>query len=92
MGKQPKSSTQNTFPPWLMESLKPLIGGATSNAAQFMQQGQNVLQGRPAGGGAPPVAGPQGGGGGFSPETMGLLMRNIAGGPSKGGRRATRSK
>ena len=29
MGKQPTSTTQNTFPPWLMKALQPLMGGAS---------------------------------------------------------------
>ncbi|MCK5481313.1 MAG: hypothetical protein KAJ06_09205 [Gammaproteobacteria bacterium] len=52
MGKQPTSTTQNTFPPWLMKALQPLMGGAAENMQQFMGQGFNVLQGRPAGEGA----------------------------------------
>jgi hypothetical protein len=33
-----------------MQALKPLIGGAASGAADFGAQGQNILQGMPAGG------------------------------------------
>lgn len=66
MGKQPTSTTQNTFPPWLMKALQPLMGGAAENMQQFMGQGFNVLQGRPPGaapGYTPPTrAGSQRGG------------------------------
>ena len=78
MGKQPKSTTQNTFPPWLMKSLQPLISGATRAASGHMAGGQNVLH--PGGGG-----GAQQGGGNFDPRLLDLLNRNIAGGPAKGG-------
>lgn len=88
MGKQPSSSTQNTFPPWLMQSLRPLVGGAAGNAANFMAQGQNVLQGMPAGG-----AGQPGRGGGNphinpkDPAMMNLLAQVGGAGKTKGGRR-----
>jgi hypothetical protein len=47
MGKQPSSTTQNTFPPWLSAALNPLISNATKNMGQFGAQGFNVLQGQP---------------------------------------------
>jgi len=45
MGKEQKSSTQNTFPPWLMNALRPLIEQQTQNMGTFSNQGFNVLQG-----------------------------------------------
>jgi hypothetical protein len=88
MGKQPTSSTQNTFPPWLMKALQPLIGGAASGAADFGAQGRNILQGLPAGG-----AGQAGGGGGNpyigmqnpkDPALMNLLGQIGGAGKTKG--------
>jgi len=82
MGKQPKSTTQNTFPPWLMSALQPLIGGATKNAGTLMNQGMNVLQGQPHGG---PPAAPQVGPGGGKGIDMQALMQQIGGaGRTKG--------
>jgi len=45
--KNPKSETQQTFPPWLEQMLKPLIGNSVGRLNQFSQQGNNVLQGKP---------------------------------------------
>jgi hypothetical protein len=78
------STTQNTYPPWLMSALQPLIGGATRNMGQFMNQGFNVLQGRDPNAGAP-----QGGGGGgrFDPNFLAQLAQGISAAPTRRGRR-----
>lgn len=60
MGKQPTSTTKKEIPEWLAASLKPLLSGSAANLAQFSQQGNNILQGRPAG--DPSQAGPAPGG------------------------------
>jgi hypothetical protein len=46
MGKDSKSSTQNTYPAWLMAALKPLMEGSAARMGEFQSQGYNVLQGR----------------------------------------------
>ena len=50
MGKEPTSSTEKIIPDWLAASLKPLLSQSASGLARFGAQGQNILQGRPAGG------------------------------------------
>jgi hypothetical protein len=45
MGKSPETTTQNTFPPWLMSALKPLISNSAKNMGTFANQGFEVLQG-----------------------------------------------
>ena len=45
--KNPKSETQQTFPPWLEKMLQPLIGNSVGRLNEFSAQGNNVLQGRP---------------------------------------------
>lgn len=47
MGKDSTSTTQNTYPQWLMEALQPLMQGSAARMAEFQSQGSNVLQGRP---------------------------------------------
>ena len=47
MGKQSKSTTQNTYPQWLSAILEPYIGGSVARNQEFQGQGYNVLQGRP---------------------------------------------
>ena len=53
MGKTPTSSTEKVIPEWLSSALKPLLSGSASNLAQFSAQGNNVLQGHPAGAAGP---------------------------------------
>lgn len=47
MGKTSKSTTQNTYPQWLMDALQPLMRGSTQRLGEFQAQGHNILQGRP---------------------------------------------
>lgn len=46
MGKPKQSTTENTFPPWLMQALQPLMRASTENMLNFQSQGQQVLQGK----------------------------------------------
>jgi len=87
--KGPKTSTtQNTYPPWLMSALQPLIGGATRNMGQFMNQGFNVLQGRDpnAAQGGGPGTGPGAGAGRFDRDALAKLAQNISAAPKRGRR------
>jgi hypothetical protein len=82
--KGPKTSTtQNTYPPWLQAALQPLIQGATQNMGTFMNQGFNVLQGRPAGDGAMPSSRP-GRGGGHGRMDLRELLQNVSAAPTRG--------
>ena len=55
MGKTPTSTTKKEIPDWLAHALKPLLSQSASGLAQFGAQGQNVLQGRPAGEAGPAI-------------------------------------
>ena len=83
MGKQPTSSTEKIIPDWLLSSLKPLLSQSAGNLNQFAAQGQNVLQGRPAGEAAPigPGGAPQGPGlrprGGVSPGVLAAMKARV---------------
>lgn len=80
------STTQNTYPPWLMSALQPLISGATRNMGTFMNQGFNVLQGRDPNAGQSKRGGgfPRGGGGGrFDPDVLAQLAQGISAAPRR---------
>ena len=49
MGKPQSSTTEKVIPDWLSGALKPLLSGSAANLANFSAQGNNILQGRPAG-------------------------------------------
>jgi hypothetical protein len=55
VGKSPTSTTTKQIPDWLASALKPLLSQSASGLAQFGAQGQNILQGHPAGAGRGPI-------------------------------------
>ena len=64
MSKGGSSTTETTIPDWLSGALRPLLAQSARNAQVFGAQGNNILQGLPAGGApvAPPAVPPGGSG------------------------------